>query len=203
MTAALLTKLDGYMSAAGFDIGHPWRSEIAAALAIHALNPRQCPTHLAASAVEAVDLGIFIADEIALMMHGLHERADRALDGLTLAQVKRRMTSLRRLILVSVQFADGRSDMLREVHSDLHRAPDALKTDMRECWIPVGPGSMPPAERPVIVWNAESREPCVVFHDPAVGWVLQCDPTTLHEGPITHWQYCRAPADADNEGVAP
>lgn len=33
MTAAALTKLDGYMAAAGYDTDHPWRSEIATALA--------------------------------------------------------------------------------------------------------------------------------------------------------------------------
>lgn len=33
MTAAVLTNLDGYMSAAGYDTDHPWRTEIATALA--------------------------------------------------------------------------------------------------------------------------------------------------------------------------
>lgn len=33
MSAAALAKLDGYMAAAGYDTDHPWRTEIATALA--------------------------------------------------------------------------------------------------------------------------------------------------------------------------
>lgn len=33
MSAAVLIRLDGYMAAAGYDTDHPWRSEIATALA--------------------------------------------------------------------------------------------------------------------------------------------------------------------------
>jgi hypothetical protein len=72
-----------------------------------------------------------------------------------------------------------------------------------ECWTSARPGSMPPAELPVIAWDGTNSEPCTVFFDPLVGWILQCDPTTIYEGEITHWRHCYAPDAIGREGVAP
>jgi hypothetical protein len=75
----------------------------------------------------------------------------------------------------------------------------ALTLAPSKCWTRVGPGTMPPADLTVIVWNATSREPCAVFFDPEMQcWILRSDPTTIHEGAITHWRQCHAP-DADSE----
>lgn len=47
MTAAVLARLDGYMAAAFYEADHPWRSEIATALAVPAPTQTQCPVDLA------------------------------------------------------------------------------------------------------------------------------------------------------------
>ena len=61
MSAAVLTKLDGYMAAAGYDADHPWRSQIATVLAIPA------PTLPDAGAVlDAVDGAGIITDLLKL-----------------------------------------------------------------------------------------------------------------------------------------
>jgi hypothetical protein len=76
-----------------------------------------------------------------------------------------------------------------------------IATADSECWTRVGPGTMPPADLTVIVWNGTSGEPCAVFFDPELDcWILRADPTTIHEGAITHWRYCHAP-DAGSAGA--
>lgn len=70
-----------------------------------------------------------------------------------------------------------------------------------EYWTPAGPGTKPPAELPVIAWDGTKGEPCAVFFDPGFGWILQCDPTTIHRGEITHWRYCNAPGGVRRQGA--
>lgn len=70
----------------------------------------------------------------------------------------------------------------------------SLALPLSECWMPVGPGTMPPANLTVIVWNGTDGEPCAVFFDAGLNcWILQSDPTTIHEGEITHWRHCHGP----------
>jgi hypothetical protein len=73
-----------------------------------------------------------------------------------------------------------------------------------ECWMPAGPGTMPPYELAVIAWDNSRRKPCVVWLDPDVqGWLSQEDGSKLDDGAITQWRYCHAPDGIASEGAAP
>ncbi|MFC0132061.1 hypothetical protein CR105_24545 [Massilia eurypsychrophila] len=203
MSAAVLTRLDGYMAAAHFHADHPWRSEIAAALAAPAPTPAQFPIDIATSAVEAIDLGICIADEIASMVAGIHAMAELPLDGLTLAKLKKRMTSLNRLALLTVRFADGRSDILCDTRVDLQGALGVLKAAPSECWISVASVARPPIEEPVVVWDDSRGQPRVACLDCAVDcWYSPIDGGTFAEGAVTHWRNCNPPDGISGEGAA-
>jgi hypothetical protein len=86
-------------------------------------------------------------------------------------------------------------------------APTATRStlSLSERWMPVEPGKMPPDDLTVIVWNGTTGAPCAVFFDSGLDcWILQSDPTTIHEGAITHWRYCNGPdvidiMSADND----
>lgn len=187
MTAAVLARLDGYMSAAGYNIDHPWRSEIAAALAVHVPALRGANAALAA----AVDI-----DTAAGIIVDLQKLAEGQCgkDGDT-CKVRSAIRAVGRYV-----------DDIMEFTAVIENAGDSMdvefKTPTSECWVLAGPRSMPPADLPVIAWDGTKGEPCAVFFDPALNaWILQCDPTTIHEGPITHWRYCNAPCGVGSEGV--
>jgi hypothetical protein len=91
----------------------------------------QCPIHHATSALDSIDWGISVVNEIASMVDGIQAMAGLPLDGVTLAQLKKRVTSLDRLALLTVRFADGRSDILGDTRVELHGALDALKAQYR------------------------------------------------------------------------
>lgn len=202
LSVAVLTNLDGYMAAAGYDTAHPWRSEIAAALAIPAPIPSQCPIHHATSALDSIEWGISVIDEVASMVDGIHAISELSLDGVTLAKLKKRMTSLNRMALLTVRFADGRSDILGEIRDQAQETVEKLNLSLSECWMSAQPGTMPPAEQTVIGWDGTNSAPRAVFFDPAMAvWILSCDPSTICKGDITHWRYCNAPGGIGSEGA--
>lgn len=187
MTAAVLTRLDGYMGAAGYDTDHPWRSEIAAALAI----PRPAPC--VAKAVHASTVDIDTAAGIIVDLLKLAE-GQCGRDG-DICQVKSAIRAVGRYVDDIMEF----TAVIENVGSPMNVE---FKTPISECWVLAVPRSMPPAERAVIAWDGAKSEPCAVFYDPALhAWILQCDPTTIPEGPITHWRYCNAPGGIDSEGA--
>lgn len=70
--ASVLNKLDGYMAAAGYDTDHPWRSEIATALAAPAMTLSNKDGVL--DAADDITTGIAVTRS---SMRGLGEKAGR------------------------------------------------------------------------------------------------------------------------------
>jgi hypothetical protein len=170
-----------------------------------ATTTSHCPIHHATSALDSIDWGVSVVDEIASMVDGIHAMAELPLDDLTLAKLKKRMKSLNRMALLTVRFADGRSDILGENRDQAQGVLDRLKLTVSECWVPVSPDTMPPDKVAVIGWDSTIGKPCAVFFDFAPGiysWISQFDPTTIYEGEITHWRYCNAPRGIDGESAA-
>jgi hypothetical protein len=167
-----------------------------------ATTPSQCPIHHATSALDSVEWGISVVNEIASMVDGIHAMAELPLDGLTLAKLKKRMTSLSRLALLAVRFADGRSDILGEIRDQAQGIVDGLNLSLSECWMPVEPGTMPPFLQAVVAWDRSRGKPCAVWLDPDVdGWFSQEDGRRYDDGAITHWRYCHAPDGINGEGA--
>jgi hypothetical protein len=63
--AATLVKLDGYMAAAGYGADHPWRAEIAAALAAPPVD-----TDSILDLVDSIDLAAGIVDDLLELAKG-------------------------------------------------------------------------------------------------------------------------------------
>lgn len=189
MSAAVLAKLDGYMAAAGYDTDHPWRSEISMALAVPVPTAHATDTVLAAAADIDTASGIIV--DLLKLAEGQF-----GIDG----DICRARSAVR---------AVGRYvDDIMEFTAVIENAGGPMDVDFRtpisERWTPAAPGSMPPDEVAVIGWDSTTGTPCAVFFDfnPGVySWISQFDPTMIYEGEITHWRYCNAPTDADNEGV--
>jgi hypothetical protein len=162
----------------------------------------QCPIFHATAALDSVEWGISVVDEIASMVNGIQALAELPLDGLTLAKLKKRMTSLNRLALLTVRFADDRSDILGEIRDQADEIVEKLNLSLSECWRPVRPGTMPPAEVSVIAWDNTIGVPCAVFFDPSMDcWISLFDCTKIYEGEITHWRHCNAPDGSNGEGA--
>lgn len=166
-------------------------------------TPSQCPVHHATSAVDSIEFGISVIDEIASMVNGIHALTELPLEGVTLAQLKKRMTSLNNLALLTVRFADGRSDILGEIRGQAQDILDNLNMSVSECWMPTESGTMPPAELTVVAWDGASGRPATAFFDQEDGyWCAQSDGARFDEGAITHWRHCNTPEGAHREGGA-
>jgi hypothetical protein len=168
-----------------------------------ATTPSQCPIGHATSALDYIEWGISVTDEIASMVAGIHAMAKLPLDGVTLTQLKKRMTSLNGLALLTVRLADGRSDTLGEFRGQAQGILDGLNLSLSECWMPVASGARPPVEQPVTVWDGSRGQPRVACLDCAVDcWYSPIDGSTFAAGAVTHWRYCHEPDGVGSEGAA-
>lgn len=211
---ATLTRLDGYMASTGYDADHPWRSEVAAALATFSasesgnanmratITPSQCPIHHATSALDSIEWSISLIEEIASMVAGIHAMAELPLERETLTQLKRRVISMRRLALSTAQFVDERLKVCGEIRDHADEIVENLNLSLSECWMEVHPEIMPPFELAVVAWDSSRGKPCAVWRNPDTeGWFSQEDGSRYDDDDITHWRYCNAPDGADSEGA--
>lgn len=213
-SASALNKLDGYMAAAGYDTDHPWRSEVASALSTSAaseannasmsatVTPSQCPIHHATSALDSIEWSIALVEDIASMVAGIHAMTELPLERETLAQLKKRVISMRRLALSTVQFADERLKVCGEIRDHADEIVESLNLSLSECWMDVHPEMMPPFELAVIAWDSSRGKPCAVWRDPDTGrWFSQEDGSRYDDDDITHWRHCNAPDGVDSKGT--
>ena len=146
------------------------------------------------AAVNATEIAICSIEEIASMVVGIKAISELPMEGLTLAQLKKRMGSLDRLTLLTVRFADASGDHLSDVRDGL-KVTQGATSPVDPGWMPAGPATMPPTEQTVIAWDGRAEQPCVVFLDPDEDcWVSQFDGGRIDEGTITHWRYYSTPS---------
>lgn len=189
MSASVLTRLDGYMAAAGYDTDHPWRSEISAALAVPVSTAHDTDTVRAAAADIDIASGTIV--DLLKLAEGQFDR-----DG----DICRARSALRAV----GRYVDDIMEFTAVIENAVGPMDGGFPAPISERWVPVAPASMPPDEVVVIGWDSTTEKPCAVFFDfnPGVhSWISQFDPTTIYEGEITHWRYCNAPSDARSEGV--
>lgn len=167
------------------------------------ITPSQCPIAHATSALDSIEYGISLVLEIASMVDGIHALAELPMDGATLAQLKKRVTSIGRLGLLTVQFVEERGKVFSEIRDQAEDIVEELNLSLSECWVPVHPDMMPPDDVIVIAWDSVGNEPSAARYD-AEGkcWYEQSDGAKFFECAITHWRYCHAPDGAGTEGVA-
>lgn len=167
------------------------------------IAPSQCPIAHAASALDSIEWGISVIDEVASMVAGIHAMTALPIEELTLAGLKKRMMMLNCLALLTVRFTDGRSDTLGEIRDQAEEVIDKLKLNDSECWLPAVPGLMPKDDMIVIAWDSVGSEPSAARYDADEKcWYEQSDGAKFFEGAITHWRYCHAPEGVSVAGVA-
>jgi hypothetical protein len=118
-----LTNLDGYMSASGYDVGHPWRTEIATALAAPADVDSSIDHALAV--VNAADLGVSIINELGTLIgtiDALAKGSEPTQDG-----ARKQLDAIRRLARFACLFAADRSGDYSLTRDEAHDALAALK----------------------------------------------------------------------------
>jgi hypothetical protein len=89
-----------------------------------------------------------------------------------------------------------------EIARDGNESVAGFKLPLSECWMPVGPGTMPIPAVTVVAWdmNGELRP---AYLDPEDGYLYgQADGVGFREGFITHWRYCNGPDVIDIMSIA-
>lgn len=120
---AVLARLDSYMDATGHSADHPWRTEIAAALA----QPVEAEASLehALAAVNVADLGVSIIKQLATLIDSIAVIAD--IENINQDALHKQVISIRRLAKHAHHFAADYSESFECDRDDLLDALAALK----------------------------------------------------------------------------
>lgn len=121
---AALTNLDGYMSAAGYDADHPWRTEIATALAAHGQVDSSIGHALDALNIACV-ARIFLNDNIHPVLTALVELSD--FDCTDVAADWKRMGLIRGLAKLGRQLADEAAACMESEEREMQSKLDLLE----------------------------------------------------------------------------